>query len=422
MTNFEIFCLSELGSFRNGVNFSKRDFGNYHPLINVKQLYHGRFIDTKKLVTLRKGVTKNIKSYSVKYGDILFARSSLMASGAGQVAMVADHTPETLFSGFIIRFRLEKTEKANPLYINYLLRSSVYRQIFQNIANGTTITNLTQEVLGNVQISLPPLPIQERIAEILGSLDDKIELNRRMNATLEAAARAIFKSWFVDFDPVYAKMEGRGYPLPAEVLDLFPDELVESELGLIPKGWEVGNLGDIAKNIRNATHPSDVSSDTNYIGLEHMPRKSIALDSWESAQKISSNKYSFKHGQILFGKLRPYFHKVGIAPVDGICSTDILVIQNSLKSTYSFIIFLISSSKFVNEISAASTGTKMPRTSWKYMKDYPVVLPSKNILDVFEKLITPMLMRIIQNVHSSITLAEMRDTLLPKLMSGDIEV
>jgi type I restriction enzyme S subunit len=146
-----------------------------------------------------------------------------------------------------------------------------------------------------------------------------------MNRTLEAMARAIFKSWFVDFDPGRAKTEGRNPSIPKKIADLFPDEFEDSELGEIPNGWLVGNLGMIADEVRDAVQPTAIEPQTPYIALEHMPRRCIALDSWSMANDIASGKLRFQTGNILFGKLRPYFQKVGQAPLDGVCSTDIVV-------------------------------------------------------------------------------------------------
>ncbi len=187
-------------------------------------------------------------------------------------------------------------------------------------------TNL--RTLRETPVTLPPLPEQRAIAHILGTLDDKIELNRRMNQTLEEMARALFKSWFVDFDPVHAKARGEQPPgLDPAIAELFPSGFVETELGLVPEGWRVETLGEIAENIRRSLKPEGVDPSTPYIGLQHMPQRSITLDSWGEAAEVSSGKSGFMEGEFLFGKLRPYFHKVGIAPLNGVCSTDILVVR-----------------------------------------------------------------------------------------------
>ena len=273
-----------------------------------------------------------------------------------------------------------------------------------------------------VEVPLPPPRRQRTIAHILGTLDDKIELNRQMNETLEAMAQALFKSWFVDFDPVRAKIEGRDTGLPPEIAGLFPDRLVDSEMGEIPEGWTVGSLGDIATSLRRGIDPARVASDTPYIGLQHMPRRSVAMTDWGGAGSVSSRKSAFEVGDILFGKLRPYFHKVGIAPVDGLCSTDIVVLKARIPRWSAFVLACVSSSAFVAHTSQTSTGTKMPRTSWPAMSTYELCRPTDAIASEFQHVVSRMLGRIVGNVHESRTLAALRDTLLPKLISGAIRV
>ena len=217
----------------------------------------------------------------------------------------------------------------DPRFISYFLRELD----FFAYSDKAAVPGLNRNHLHQATVRYPTDVSEQRaIAHILGTLDDKIELNRRMNETLEEMARALFKSWFVDFDPVRAKMEGRDTGLPPDVAALFPDRLVESELGEIPEGWEVGCLAGIAVAPRRGADPTGLHDETPYIGLEHMPRRSIALTQWEGAGKVTSNKSVFKKGEFLFGKLRPYFHKVGIAPVSGICSTDVIVVAPKLAS------------------------------------------------------------------------------------------
>ena len=292
---------------------------------------------------------------------------------------------------------------------------------------GSVYTNVSKSRFSDIEVIIPTdLTEQRAIAHILGTLDDKIELNRRMNETLEAMARALFKSWFVDFDPVRLKMEGRWRPgeslpgLPAHLYDLFPDRLVESELGEIPEGWEVGTFGKIATAPRRGIHPADLPVETPYVGLEHMPRRSIALIEWGNAGKIRSNKSIFEKGDILFGKLRPYFHKVGIAPVNGVCSTDIVVIVPKIAEWGAFVLACVSSVEFVNYTNQTATGTKMPRTSWKTMSSYRVCLPPTLVAQSFQNVARSMLEGIVANIHEARKLVIIQDALLPKLVSGEL--
>ena len=272
-----------------------------------------------------------------------------------------------------------------------------------------------------------PLPEQRAIAQALRNLDDKIEVNRRMCETLDEMARALFRSWFVDFDPVRAKMERRWSPgeslpgLPAHWYNLFPDRLVDSQLGPIPEGWKVGRLQEVAEERRRGTRPTEIDPNTPYIALAHMPRQSIALAEWTTADGVASRKLAFEQGEILFGKLRPYFHKVGVAPVRGVCSTDIVVIQPRSSDWFGFVLGHMASTEFVDYTDAGSTGTRMPRTSWKMMVQYELAIPPKALAHTFTEYIRPLINRIITGIHTSRSLADLRAILLPRLVSGELD-
>ena len=355
-------------------------------------------------------------------GDLLFARQSLVLSGAGKCSIFMGDTEPVCFESHIIRVRVDAT-KASPLYLYYFFQSPAGRASVESIVEqGAGASGIRGSDLASLSFYVPELGTQNAIAHILGTLDDKIELNRRMNETLEEMARALFKSWFVDFDPVRAKMEGRDTGLPQEIADLFPDRLVESEIGVLPEGWEVKTLGNVADNPRRGVRAQEIDSGTPYIALEHMPKQCIALSEWGTADDVSSGKFEFTRGNILFGKLRPYFHKVGIAPLRGVCSTDIVVISPASHDWFGFVLGHVSSSEFVDYTSAGSTGTKMPRTKWSDMAHYEVALPGQALAKAFTMRIQPCVKRIVSAIHESRALAAIRDTLLPKLVSGEVRV
>ncbi|MEY2332931.1 restriction endonuclease subunit S [Acidithiobacillus ferrianus] len=302
--------------------------------------------------------------------------------------------------------------------------------LYSRTVHGSTVDRIPLINMPHFPIVIPGnIQEQRRIAHILGTLDDRIENNRKTAKTLEAMAQAIFKSWFVDFDPVRAKMAGESQEsickrlkLTPEILDLFPDRLVDSELGEIPEGWRVGKLGDVAEHPRRSVQPNSIEPDRAYIALEHMPKRSIALFDWGIANGLESNKFEFKKGEILFGKLRPYFHKVGIAPLDGVCSTDIVVVAPRSADWFAFVLAHVSSNNLVEYANVGSTGTKMPRTSWTDMARYNIATPPKTVARVFSEMLLPSIDRIIVGIHESRTLAAIRDDLLPKLISGEIRV
>jgi type I restriction enzyme S subunit len=303
------------------------------------------------------------------------------------------------------------------------LRVPGVRERIDSRLNTTVQATLNLSDVAELPIILPPHRERQAITHILGTLDDKIELNRSMNETIEAMARALFKSWFIDFDPVRAKVDGRKpQGMDEATARLLPDHFQESTLGDIPSGWSVGTIGDIATNPRRGVQPHELDSSTPYIGLEHMPRRSIALAEWGVADELESNKFAFREGEVLFGKLRPYFHKVGIATISGVCSTDILVVTAKEPAWFGLMLGHVSSADFVNHTDAGSTGTKMPRTNWNNMSWYAIVLPPEEVARQYTRLIEPIVLRIASNIHEGRSLAAIRDSLLPKLLSGELSV
>ena len=306
----------------------------------------------------------------------------------------------------------------DPRFCYFLLKSLDLEQL--NAGSG--VPTLNRNHIDKLPVRVPRVSTQRTIAHILGTLDDRIELNRRLNETLEAMVRALFKSWFVDFDPVRAKVEGRDTGLPDHLSDLFPDRLVDSEMGEIPEGWEVGFLGDLARTRPRGIDPGRVAADTPYIGLQHMPSRSVALTDWGETGSVSSGKSAFEVGDILFGTLRPHLRKVGIAPVDGLCSTDIAVLNVRIPKWSAFVLACVSSSAFVAHTRQTSTGAYLPRTSWPAMSTYELCRPTDPVASQFQQVVSPMLQRIVGNVHESRTLAALRNTLLPRLISGKLRL
>ncbi len=414
-----------------------------------------------------------VSKYRLYDGDIVIARTGA-STGA---SMYVKNPPLALFASYLVR--LQAKPDFDPRFLAYFLKSKEFWEFIRGVLGDKSAQpNASASTMTTAPLRVPKNKGEQRaIAHILGTLDDKIELNRRMNETLEAMARALFKSWFVDFDPVRAKAalkrhatldreSAKARPADAapsditpplrgsrqdkgvsqrasrgggdewtlerarayldgmgeEVTALFPDSFVDSELGEIPEGWRVGCLADIAVSPRRGIDPTNLRDETSYIGLEHMPRHSITLTEWGDTEKVTSNKSIFEKGEILFGKLRPYFHKVGIAPVSGVCSTDIVVIAPTTAEWSAFLLACVSSTEFVAYTDQTSTGTKMPRTSWDTMSRYPLCLPTESVARVFQNAVWPTLDRIVANIHESRTLAALRDALLPKLISGETRV
>lgn len=389
-----------------------------YTLIRSQNVYNRGF-SHNGLAFIGEGHAKKLKNVEVVSHDVLL---NITGDSVARVCQVDSAVLPARVNQHVAIIRPDH-QKLDPRFLRYWLATPTAQALLLSLAgSGGTRKALTKRMIELLEVPVPPIRVQHNIAHILGTLDDKIELNRRISETLEQTARALFKSWFVDFDPVRAKMKGRWRPsvslpgLPATLYDLFPDRLVDSRIGPIPEGWKVGTLGDVADEYRKNIRPTQIDTTLPYLTLAHMPRRSISLAEWATAGGIASNKFAFEKGDILFGKLRPYFHKVGVAPVSGVCSTDIVVLRPRSSIWFGFVLGHTSSTEFVNYTDAAATGTRMPRTSWKTMEHYDLVKPPNTVAQAFSEAVVPMIDRIASCIHNCRAFTALRDNVLPWLI------
>ena len=295
-------------------------------------------------------------------------------------------------------------EEYDAYFVYYLLRTKT--AILQSIAGGVATPIVKKSTFANLEVCVPPLETQRKIAAVLSAYDDLIENNTRRIKIFEDMAQTLYQEWFVHFR----------FPGHESV------PMVESPLGPIPKGWKIGTLGDLAESIRQNVKPGDLDQETPYFGLAHLPRKSIALADWDSVDSIDSVKLAFKKGEILFGKIRPYFHKVGVAPLDGICSSDAIVIRPKGDEWFAITLACVSSEQFIAYATATSQGSKMPRSDWNVLVKYPILLPPDQITQRFSSFTYEVIDKIQNLIFQNKNLCQTRDLLLPKLISGEIDV
>jgi type I restriction enzyme S subunit len=270
---------------------------------------------------------------------------------------------------------------------------------------------------------------QLQIANFLSLLDEKIELNNRINAELEGLAKLLYDYWFVQFDfPMTAEQAAAhgdptltGKPYKSSGGKMTHNKTLNRK---IPEGWKASTLGDICENIRETVDPTKISEGCPYVGLEHIPKKQFFLHSWGRSADVKSQKASFGARDFLFGKLRPYFHKVVRPGFAGICSTDILVLRAKKAVYEGFVGSLIYSSHFVESISKQWGGAQMPRANWKSMAQFAFPLPPKNdgIIEDYNSAIQPLWASGANNQKQNQELAALRDWLLPMLMNGQVTV
>ena len=273
-------------------------------------------------------------------------------------------------------------------------------------------------------IPVPPIPEQRAIAHILGTLDDKIELNRRMSETLEAMARALFKSWFVDFDPVRAKMEGRDPGLPQPLADLFPARLVDSDLGEIPEGWDVASLPEVADV--NPTRALRKGVSAPYLDMANMPTNGHSAD--EVIDRKFGSGMRFINGDTLVARITPCLENGKTAFVDfledgqvGWGSTEYIVLHPKAPLPEEYAYCLARSAEFREFAIQSMTGTSgRQRVPAESLTHFRVAVPPRPIAEAFGRAVKPRFARASAAVRESRTLAALRDALLPKLISGEL--
>jgi type I restriction enzyme S subunit len=366
-----------------------------HLWVKSKELLDSAIEETEERIS-----DEGLKRSSAKYYPTNTVLIAMYGANVGQLGWL--RTPATVnqaICGLVI-----DEQKADWRFVFYSLL--LRRGDLTIQAQGAAQQNLNQELIRQFCIDIPSLPIQRRIAGILSAYDELIENSQRRIKILEAMARALYREWFVHFR----------FPGHESV------PRVPSPLGDIPQGWEVKKLGEIAEEMRRNVAKGKLEEALPYVGLEHIPRRSLALDAWETTTDLGSNKLEFKKGEVLFGKIRPYFHKVSIAPFDGLCSADTIVVRARRPEHYAFVVACVSSDEFVAHATATSNGSKMPRANWGVLEERGVVIPSGKLAGQFSTLVTDIIDQQQALVFQIQNLRRTRDLLLLRLLSGQIDV
>lgn len=342
---------------------------------------------------------KHLGKYRLEDGDIVIARTGT----PGYAKRIrADY--HAVFASYLVRVRVNP--KHDNRYVGFVIESNEYKQFVQQHVSGAAQPHANAQILTSFPVPLPPIATQRKIAAVLSAYDALIENNTRRIKILEDMAQTLYREWFVHYR----------FPGHENV------PMVESALGSIPRGWEVSKLGDMAESVKRRVKPSDADAETPYFGLKHLPRKSIALSNWDVVAGVSSTSLAFKKGEILFGKIRPYFHKVGVAPFDGICTPSTIVIRPLKDEYFAITLSCISSEHFIDYATAVSQGTTMPSVNWNVFVNYPVVIPPPAIARRFDDWVRAIVDKVHNLIFQNKNLRETRDLLLPKLISGEVDV
>ena len=405
MTDWKKYKLSDFIQINPSIKLFK---GNEYSFVEMKDLSEGqRYVlpsQTKEL----KGGTR------FQNGDTLFARITPCLEN-GKICQVKGLKNGIGFGSteFLVFRGIDGLSDSD--FIFYLSRYDVFRKFAeQNMVGTSGRQRVSKEAFNKIELKLPPLPTQTAIAEILSSLDDKIELNNAINKNLEDLAQALFKRWFVDFE--FPNEEGLPYQSSG-------GEMVESEIGEIPGGWKIKSLSDILINKKESTKPGSHLCLRRYVPIDKMTIKALVINDFLPFHEAKSSLLLFDKGDIILGAMRVYFHRVNYAPFNGVTRTTCFVLKPKIENDLGYVLLLLNQADTIEYANSTSKGTTMPYAVWENgLAKMTVRYPVQNILERFNNIIGGLLESISNNNLENKKLINIRDALLPKLISGELEV
>ena len=397
---------------------------------HAPELYGGPypFIQTGDIKASGGRITSHGQTYS-EYG---LAQSRLWPAGtmaitiAANIAETAILTYPACFPDSVVGFVADKS-KCDVRFVEYsfrLLRAKIQQE---NVGTGSVQDNINLQTLDELRFPVPALPEQRAIAHILGTLDDKIELDRRMNQTLDEMARAIFQDWFVDFGPVRAKLEGREPYLPPELWGLFPDQLVESELGEVPEGWGVKVLRDLCAKPQ---YGYTASAQDGSVGPKFLRITDINKQAWISWETVPHcaitdedfRKYRLHVGDILIARMADPGHGCLIEDAQSAVFASYLIrFRPALESYARFLQYWLRSDGYWDLVRERGAGTTRTSLNAQVLGEFPLLIPSNAVMEAFKEKVDCLRTRVVANVEEIRFLVAQRDALLPKLVAGEVK-
>ncbi|MDO3679819.1 restriction endonuclease subunit S [Paenibacillus ehimensis] len=417
------FKIGDLYDSSSGLSKSRSEFGFGYPFLTFKDVFDNYFVPNK-LESLANTTEKERETYSIKAGDIFITRTSETQDELGKTSVALNDYPEATFNGFTKRLRLKPNvnAKVHSKYIGYYLRSSKVRNQIYSFSSMTTRASLNNSMISTIEIQLPELDVQKKIASILSALDDKIELSNRMNKVLEQMAQAIFKQWFVDFE--FPNENGEPYKSSGGEME-WCEELGKE----IPKGWKVGTVADLGTVVGGGTPSSSNEEYFADLGIPWITPKDLSTnkskfiyrgsrDISEAGLKNSAAKL-LPEGTVLFTSRAPIGY-IAIAGNPVATNQGFKSIIPSDEIGAEFVYCFLKEN--LTAIENMATGSTFKEVSGSVLKNITALLPDPCVIKQFSGAIGIQNDKIKNNEKQLEYLTNLRDTLLPKLLSGEIDV
>lgn len=403
------------------------------PIITVEHLGENRIVHSN-LPQVSDDDKARLSKYVLRTGDIVFSR----VGSVDRRALVQPTEEGWLFSGRCLRVRPD-ARLLDAQWLSYFFGLPAFKNYIRGIAVGATMPSINTKILSDIPIYFPDLATQREAALTLAQLDDRITLLRETNATLEAIAKALFKSWFVDFDPVCAKMEGRvPEGMDEATAALFPDALEETELGVVPRAWRETTLANLISQsggsiqtgpFGSQLHASDyVENGVPVVMPKDISHRRVQTDSIARVPPTDADRlarHKLAPGDVLFSRRGDVERHALISETERgwLCGTGCLLVRSGKKwPSPNFLSLLLDAPQSRTWLVQHAVGATMPNLNTGILGSVPVVIPSTDLLLAFENIVSALEARRAQNSDTAQTLSTLRDTLLPRLISGQLRV
>ena len=398
-------AISQTGPF--GSQLHEEDYvSEGTPIVTVEHLGDTNFTH-QNLPFVSEADRKRLSKYILIEGDIVFSR----VGSIDRNVYVDKNHEGWMFSGRCIRVRVDKN-KVNPKYLSYYFKQNSFKKMMMNLAVGATMPSLNTKIMNSIELDLLPRENQDKIANILSAIDDKIQINNQINQELEAMAKTLYDYWFVQFD--FPDQNGKPYKSSGGKMVYNPELKRE-----IPEGWGVEKLRDFCQYVSEKVDSSELNIE-NYVGTDNMIEDMGGIELTTSIPK-SGTSTKFSVGDILISNIRPYFKKIWLSDRTGGCSADVLCIRTKKIIPKEFVYATLARDDFFNYDVAGSKGSKMPRGDKKHIMEYPIVFEF-GIVEQYSEIVKPIYEAVHKNNNQNQELTQLRDWLLPMLMNGQVQV
>lgn len=390
------------------------------PFVNIRCLVDGRLDRASMSRVSTNEAFGKYRHFLLDAHDYVVSSSGTL----GRIATVHEEDLPCMLNTSVIRMRPHDGH-LDRRYLKYFLLSSYYQTQIKSFATGSAQLNYGPSHLRQMFIVAPPPQEQRAIASILGALDDKIEQNRRTARALEQLARAIFRAWFVGFEPVKAKAAGAtSFPsMPQPVFDALPTRFVDSAMGSVPEGWEVGPFSVLVRERKERIEASPVTEAMPYVPIDCISPHQIFLREFKNGGEAKTSLVKFYPGDILFGAMRAYFHKVCMAPFEGTTRTTCFVLEPRRADDRSYSLMLASDKRTIDFATSHSVGSTIPYAKWnRSLANMPCMLATPSLRAAYGSIVDVLVLAGVDSEQQARKLAEIRDYLLPCLLNGSVRV